>query len=103
MTRLKTRLLLSLGLATSLASSVLGLAVTPPAPGNGPVLVVVSPWGDAPEQVVLRAGGRLAGPEQAPLSVLAYGATPDQLFAAGAWIVADPGRLPFLCATDGNP
>lgn len=100
MSRLKTRLLLGLGLATALVSSWLGLVFSPVSIGDGPVLVVVLPWGASPEQVVLRAGGRLVGPEQAPLSVLAQGATPEQFRAAGAWLVADPGRLPFLCAAE---
>lgn len=100
MSRLKTCLLTILGLATALVTSWLGVVFTPVAAGGGPVLVLVLPWGDTPEQVVLRAGGRMVGPEQAPLSVLAQGATPEQFLAAGAWLVADPGRLPFLCAAE---
>ena len=89
-------------LATLLAGPVLALAGAPPRPG-APVLVVAPPWAGL-DAMIRDAGGRPLGPVAPSLARLAQ--FPDTGFApalraAGAWAVADAGRLSDICG--GRP
>ena len=73
------------------------LAITKgPTPQAGDLMLVIAP--DAPD-VVLRAGGRLIGPTQAPMAVLAIGdvGLAARLYGSGAWVVADGQWVAELC------
>jgi len=87
---------------------LLSLAVTPlallarPATGAGIVVVVLPPWMDA-DTLLTQAGGRVVGPERAPLGVLAQVETVSalkKLRHLGAWAVMDGAALAELCGVD---
>ncbi|MFY0635953.1 MAG: hypothetical protein JXQ91_19240 [Vannielia sp.] len=81
-------------LLTAPAAVLLG---TPP--GEGPVLVIVPPWSDAPA-VLAASGGRPLGPVRAPFAVLAAFPSPEsatQARAHGAWAVLGGAALAALC------
>jgi hypothetical protein len=59
----------------------------------GPHLVI----GPAAGEVVAHAGGHLLGPERAPFAVMADGASPEALRAAGAWAVTRVPDIGFFC------
>jgi len=66
---------------------------------EGPVLVIVPPWGDA-HQIVTDAGGQIIGFDRALFGVLAAATHPDfnqSLLDAGAWAVRDGAILANLC------
>jgi hypothetical protein len=69
--------------------------------GAGLHLVVAPPWRYA-EALIALAGGRIVGPEQAPLGRFAISEAPD--FASRArtlgLLVLDARRVAFLCRTD---
>ena len=65
-----------------------------------PVLVVSLPWGPSSEQIVQRAGGRLLGPESAPLGVLATSDASEfrsRLRAEGAILVIGASLIASIC------
>ncbi|MEC7300656.1 MAG: hypothetical protein VXW43_18510, partial [Pseudomonadota bacterium] len=75
--------------------------------GDGPVLVLTPPWGDA-LQVVADAGGRPVGPGQSWLGLLATPETADltadfpaALRASGAWAVLNGRVVAALCGWTG--
>jgi hypothetical protein len=66
---------------------------------DGPVLVIVPPWGDA-RQIVADAGGQIIGFDHALFGVLAAAPHPNFnqfLLDAGAWAVRDGAILANLC------
>lgn len=69
---------------------------------GGPVLVV-SPWGEATQANISQAGGRLIGPQSAPLGAFATSDDPDfpqRLKASGAWAVINGARLAAICGVE---
>ncbi|MGR3564764.1 MAG: hypothetical protein ACU0FH_18945 [Heliomarina sp.] len=71
-----------------------------PSRGDRPVLVVSLPWGPSSEQIVQRAGGRLLGPETAPLGVLATSDVPEfrsRLRDEGAILVVGASLIASIC------
>lgn len=95
MVRFLSPFLLVAGLATCLVLGPMALAV--PAAPEGLALVIAPPWGGGPASRVEAAGGQRVGPAAASWAVLATGASPSALRAAGAWLVLDPGALGALC------
>lgn len=91
-------LVISAALLAGTVGVAAGLYVPPAAGATGPLLVVVAPWSGTPEDIVTRAGGTVIGPDRAPMSVLAQGATPDALEQAGAFWVLDPSALSLFCS-----
>lgn len=92
------------GLAVALGLEVASVAVAAQLPADSdildePVLVVAPPWSGGAEAVVSAAGGAIVGPVQAPLSVLATGASAQDLRHSGAWFLLDPSALSFFCVT----
>ncbi|MCG7493086.1 hypothetical protein [Thalassobius sp. Cn5-15] len=92
------------GCAVVLGLEVASVAMAAQAPGvdgvfDTPVLVVAPPWSGGAEAVVAAAGGAVVGPTQAPLSVLATGASADGFRQSGAWFLLDPGALSYFCVT----
>ncbi|WP_172299622.1 hypothetical protein [Pseudoruegeria sp. HB172150] len=63
-----------------------------------PMLVIAAPWHDA-SQIVAAAGGRIVGPQRAPLAVFAIGDAgfADRARASGAWSVTDGTTLAAIC------
>lgn len=97
MSKLMTGVLMGVGMATLVASAALGLS-SPGEPGpEDAVLVVTLPWGDDPAEVVARAGGHPIGPVQAPMAVLASGATVAAFKASGAIAVLPASTLALFC------
>jgi|GEM_PF-3649241 len=96
-TNLTTALLLLAGCVTLVISAVLPLAGTATPHPDDAVLVVTSPWGDAPETIVARAGGQAIGPSAAPLAILASGATAAAFKASGAFAVLPASSLALFC------
>ncbi|WP_276717823.1 hypothetical protein [Pseudooceanicola nitratireducens] len=105
------RLSLAWGMAAGLvlAGPLLPLLAAPPVRGvgDGPVLVLTPPWGDA-LQVVADAGGRPVGPGQSWLGLLATPETADltadfpaALRASGAWAVLNGRVVAALCGWTG--
>lgn len=74
------------------------VAALPPPTGEI-LLVVVPPWHDA-TAVVAAAGGQVATPDRAPLSVLATGTSAERLRRAGAVLVADGTWIASLCGAE---
>lgn len=79
----------------ALTGPILAIAKTP-VPQAGDVMLVIAQ--DA-TNVVRQAGGRLVGPTQAPLAVLAIGdhEFAAQLYASGAWVVTDGDWIAQIC------
>lgn len=76
----------------------LALALSAP-PGDGPVLVILSPWAEA-DRLLAASGGRPLGPRRAPFAILASFPTPAAAAAArdhGAWAVFGGAALATLC------
>lgn len=95
--RLSTGLLLALGFITLLGSATLSLVGASPLHKDDPVLVVTLPWDDSPGDVVKLAGGAVIGPVEAPMAVLASGATVAEYKAAGAIAVLSAATLALFC------
>lgn len=91
--------LLAIGLVASLGTELAAFAFTATGQGDAPVLVVAPPWSGGAEAVVAAAGGWVVGPTQAPMSVLATGASLDAFKSAGAWFLVDPGAISFFCVS----
>ncbi|WP_323780237.1 hypothetical protein [Thalassovita sp.] len=73
--------------------------MSPSGQSGDPVLVIAPPWKGGPQAVVAEAGGWVVSPVNAPMSVLATGASQDAFKSAGAWFLLDPGALSFFCGT----
>lgn len=92
------------GVATALGLEVANVALAAQLPATDgileePVLVVAPPWSGGAEAVVTTAGGSIVGLTQAPLSVLATGASASDFRQSGAWFLLDPGALSYFCVT----
>jgi hypothetical protein len=97
-------LLMSGGVAAVLGLEVANVAIAAQLPAKSgvldePVLVVAPPWSGGAEAVVAAAGGAIVGPTQAPLSVLATGASASDFRQSGAWFLLDPSALELFCVT----
>lgn len=92
-------LLMGLGVVTVFGLEVAGFAIAAETEPGAPVLVVAPPWSGGAEAVVLAAGGSIVGPTQAPLSVLAAGASEQAFRDNGAWFLVNPGAISFFCVT----
>ena len=87
------------GVLTVLGLEVAGFAMAAEMVPGEPVLVVAPPWSGGAEAVVASAGGAIVGPTQAPLSVLATGASEEAFRESGAWFLLSPSALSFFCVT----
>lgn len=91
--------LLAIGLIASFGTELAAVALSAPGDAGAPVLVIAPPWKGGPETIVAEAGGWVVAPVNAPLSVMATGATLDAFKAAGAWFLLDPDALSFFCVS----
>ncbi|WP_094023590.1 hypothetical protein [Maliponia aquimaris] len=94
------RLLLAVALIVAPAAALVASFAGVPGQAGQPVLVVAPPWAGGAAGVVARAGGRIVGPQVAPLAVFAVFEPPlplSDLRRAGSWAVADARRLAALC------
>ncbi|WP_146204970.1 hypothetical protein [Meridianimarinicoccus roseus] len=94
--------LISLLLVTCIGLMSVGLFQSASDLGRGPLVVVAPPWHGGPAAIVAAAGGRIVGLDQAPLSVLADGASAEALREAGAWFVLGSSALNFFCGTGAD-
>ncbi|MYM56170.1 hypothetical protein [Thalassovita mangrovi] len=91
--------LLAIGLIASFGTEFAAVALGAPDDADAAVLVIAPPWKGGPEAIVAEAGGWVVAPVNAPLSVMATGASLDAFKAAGAWFLLDPGAFRFFCVS----
>lgn len=99
------RLLLAAALVVAPAAALVASFAGAPGQAGQPVLVVAPPWAGGAAGVVTRAGGRVIGPEVAPMAVFAVFDAPfplSDLRLAGSWAVADARRLAALCGENAD-